>query len=151
MRVGHRTCEKGQPGTDREPAARGARTHCGSEVNRDEEFLLALVSFLWRGIHRRSGPGLREIGAQLSASTQNEPSYVSIVPIVLLWKPGKPGAVRPHKSTASRSACRSLPAIATMSAPQEHQTPVQDAKTTTQEPQMATETSVPVVAPKAES
>ena len=33
------------------------RTHRSSEVNRDYKFLLALVSFLWRGIHsQRLGP-----------------------------------------------------------------------------------------------
>ena len=53
MRVGHRTCENGSArGTDREPAAQRVRTHGSSELDRDEEFLLALVSFLWRGIHR---------------------------------------------------------------------------------------------------
>jgi len=51
-----------------EPGTQRVRTHRSSKVNGDEEFLLALISFLWGGIHRRS-LGLREIGAQLSAST----------------------------------------------------------------------------------
>ena len=48
MCVGDRTYEKGRPNGDQE---RSVRTQRSSEVNRDEEFLHALVSFLWRGIH----------------------------------------------------------------------------------------------------
>ena len=51
---------------DRKPSARRVRTHRSSEVNGDEDFLLALVSFSWRGIHSRS-LGLSEIGAELDS------------------------------------------------------------------------------------
>jgi hypothetical protein len=76
-----------------------------------------LVSFLWRGIHRRRGPGLREIGAQLSASTQCGEKLAKTVcqwfQFVPLRKPRKPRAVRLHKSTASHSSCRSFPTTTT--------------------------------------
>ena len=65
MRVRHRTCEKGQPRGGWEPGTRRVRTHRCSEVDGDEELLLALISFLWSGIHSRS-LGLREIGAQFA-------------------------------------------------------------------------------------
>ena len=53
---------------DRKPGVRRVRTHRSSDVNRNEELLLALVFFPWRGIHTRS-LGSREISAQLPAST----------------------------------------------------------------------------------
>ena len=57
MRVGHRTCEKRQP---RHGLGRRVRTHRSSDVNRDEEFLLAVVSFVWKDVHSQS-LRLREI------------------------------------------------------------------------------------------
>ncbi len=60
MRVGHRTFEYGQPGQKLGACTQRVRTHRSSDVNRDEEFLLALVSFAWRGIRSQS-LRLREI------------------------------------------------------------------------------------------
>ena len=84
-----------------------ARTHRGSKVNRDEDFLLAVISFLWRGIHSRS-LGLRRIGAQLLPRIREAKIVNQMFHIVPLWKLWKPGAVRLRLSTASCRSCSSF-------------------------------------------
>ena len=80
-----------------------ARTHRGSEINRDEDLLLAMVSFLWRGIHSRSqGPReIREIDAQLLGHIRE----AKIVNQMFLLKPG---AVRPRLLATSYRSCSSF-------------------------------------------
>jgi len=88
------------------PGDRCVRTHRSSEVNRDEEFLLALVSFPLRGIHCWC-LDQREIGAQLPASTTRGAKAVDqMFQIVPLWKPRKPGTVQPRLWIASRQSCQ---------------------------------------------
>ena len=84
------------------------RTHRSSEVNRNEKFLLALISFHWSGIHSRS-PGLSEIGAQLPASTPGRKQaniVIQMLHIDPLWPLRNTGAVRRRLLTASHKSCR---------------------------------------------
>ena len=107
-------------------------THRSSDVNRDDEFLLALVFFSWRGIHDRSlGP--REIlpasGGKLAKVVYEMFQIGSFRTL---------GTLEPFGPSIN---CQP-PDFAPLSygfVPQDHQTPVQNAKVATQEPQRATE------------
>ena len=130
-------------GTDRVPSVRCVRTHRSSDVNRDEEFLLALVSFPWRGIHRRRSLGPREI-LTASAHLDGKPPkpYIKCSRLILFRTLGNPEPFGP-------SIICQPPVFAALSyefAPQDHQAPVQDAKVATHEPQRVAETSVAVEA-----
>ena len=129
-------------GTDRVPSVRCVRTHRSSDVNRDEEFLLALVSFPWRGIHRRS-LGLREILTASAHLNRKPPKlYIKCSRLILFRTLGNP-------EPFGLSIICQPPVFAALSyefAPQDHQAPVQDAEVATHGPQWVAETSVAVKA-----